>query len=213
MIIKTLEVGPLQSNCYVVGCEATHKGVIIDPGAEAERILACVKECGLEIEWLLDTHGHADHIGAQADLKEALPEARIACHETESESLADSNKNLSAMFGLPMTSPSPDWTLSHDDEVPVGDLRLQVIHVPGHTAGGLAFYCEDGGDGFGAVFAGDALFAGSIGRADLPGGAMDELLNAIRTRLLSLPPETRVYPGHGEPTTIEHEARFNPFLI
>jgi glyoxylase-like metal-dependent hydrolase (beta-lactamase superfamily II) len=214
VIIETLEVGPLLSNCYVIGCEETLRGAVVDPGAEPARILACVKGRGLEIGWILDTHAHADHIGAQAGVKAALPGARIACHEAEWEALSDSDKNLSALLGAPIVSPPPDRALHGGEQVDVGNLRLEVLHVPGHTPGGLAFYCREcGGDAFPALFAGDTLFAGSVGRGDLPGGDMGLLMQSIRERLLTLPPETRVYPGHGEPTTLEHEIRFNPFLV
>ncbi len=210
MIVEQIAVGPLVTNCYIVGCEATGRAAVVDPGAEPDVILSRIAAHGLQPVWILDTHGHGDHIGAQAAVKEAYPDARIAVHESEANSLTDPSANLSAMLMMPVSSPPADRLLRDGEEVGVGELKLQVIHVPGHSPGGVAFYYD--GEEPPSVFSGDALFAGSIGRGDLPGGDLELLLRSIRSRLFALPRATRVYPGHGEPTTIAQEMASNPFL-
>lgn len=213
MIIETLTVGPLMTNCHIFACEASREAAIIDPGGEARRIARRVEDMSLDVKWIIDTHGHADHVGAQAALKARFPAAAIAIHEADAACLTDAGKNLSALLNAPVTSPPADRVLRDGDEIAVGRHTLKVLHVPGHTPGGIALYVDNPGDDAApVVFCGDTLFAGSIGRADFPGGAMDELLEAIRARLLTLPSNTLVYTGHGEPTTIEQETRGNPFL-
>ena len=210
MIVEHIAVGPLVTNCYIIGCETTGRAAVIDPGADPDGILGRIRSRGLKPVWILDTHGHGDHIGAQGAVKEAYPDATIAIHESEGNCLTDPSANLSAMLMMPVTSPPADRLLRDNDEINVGELILRVIHVPGHSPGGVAFYC--GGEEAPSVFSGDALFAGSIGRGDLPGGDLDLLLGSIRSRLFALPGATRVYPGHGAPTTIEKERKTNPFL-
>jgi len=214
MIVESLLVGPLQTNAYVLGCEETRDCAVIDPGGDPREIVSCVRGLRLRPVWILDTHGHGDHIGAQRAVKETFQEARIAIHEAEAPMLSSPVKNLSGFFGLPVTSPPADRLLRDGDTLTVGRYVLRVIHAPGHTPGGVAFYvpAPDGADDPPVVFCGDALFAGSIGRVDFPGGNMEQLISSIRDRLLTLPPETIVYPGHGEPTTIGREAQSNPFL-
>lgn len=214
MIIETLAVGMLETNCHIFGCPETLACAIVDPGGDAERIIARVEELSLTPVWIIDTHGHGDHIAAQAGLKERYPNARIAIHEADAPALADARLNLSFALGVIITSPPADRILHDGDEIEVGKLRLKVFHVPGHSPGGIALYAnaETSGEGHPVAFCGDALFAGSIGRADLPGGNMTELINSIRERLLTLPPETVCYTGHGPETTIGQEKESNPFL-
>ena len=216
MIIERFVVGPVETNCYLVACPETREAVVIDPGGGAEEIASRAKALSLSVHWIVNTHGHADHIGANTKMKDAFPSAELAIHEADKPCLDRPDLNLSAAFGIPLTSPAADVLLHDGDEVAVGAMRFEVIHVPGHTPGGIALYAEagdqDGNRAHPVLFCGDALFAGSIGRTDLPGGSHTQLIRAVRDRLLTLPAETTVYPGHGEPTTIEREAKFNPFL-
>lgn len=205
MIIDSLAVGPIMANCYIVGCEETGLAAVIDPGDEAQRILDAVARRGLKVVAILNTHGHFDHVGANAPLKAATG-AEIMIHALDAPMLADL-ASAGRMFGLRVeNSPPPDRTLSDGDRIAVGDLSLAVIHTPGHTPGGVAFLAD------GAVFVGDTLFAGSIGRTDLPGGDFDTLIHSIHTRLFTLDDAVRVYPGHMGPTTIGREKRHNPFV-
>ena len=204
MILRTLVVGPLGANCYIVGSEASKDGMIIDPGDEAEVILGNVKDLGLEIGSILLTHGHIDHIGALKEVKEATA-AEVAIHTDEAKSLQE--QPLSRLLGLSYpTPPPPDRLLKDDDSIDIGDLHFLVRHTPGHSPGGICLL------GQGVMFSGDTLFNYGIGRADLPGSNHSQLMNSIHTRLMTLPDNTTVYPGHGTETTIGAERSGNPFL-
>lgn len=211
MIIECLPVGPIQTNCYLVACPETLDAAVIDPGGDADVIVSRARALSLRVVWIINTHGHGDHIAANADLKSAFPDARLAVHEADAAYLGNSSLNLSASLLLPVSSPPADMLLKAGDDVNVGKIAFKVIHVPGHTPGGIALYTENG-DGAPILLCGDTIFAGGIGRADLPGGSLAQLVKSIRERLLSLPSETAVYPGHGEPTTIGREAASNPYL-
>jgi hydroxyacylglutathione hydrolase len=205
MIIDTLPVGPIMANCYILGCEDTRIAAVIDPGDEPERILAALARNGLTVGCILNTHGHFDHVGANARLKAATG-AEIMIHALDAPMLADL-ATAGRMFGLRVeNSPPADRTLTDGDRIEFGKLSLKVIHTPGHTPGGVAFQTDD------AVFVGDTLFAGSIGRTDLPGGDFDTLLRSIQTRLFTLPDQVKVFPGHMSTTTIGREKRYNPFV-
>ena len=204
MIVKKLEVGPFASNCYIVGSEANKEGVIIDPGADAEEILKNVKKLGLNTKLIVLTHGHIDHVGALKEVKDATG-AEVAIHTDEAESLQE--RSLATLFGLSYpTPPPPDRLLKGGDSIDIGDLHLLVLHTPGHSPGGICLLGE------GVVFSGDTLFNFGIGRYDLPGGSGSQLMNSIHTKLMILPDNTIVYPGHGPATTIGTERRGNPFL-
>ena len=204
MILKKLVVGPLASNCYIVGSEATKEGMIIDPADEAERIMQSAMELGLEIKLIMLTHGHPDHVGALKELKEATS-AEIVIHADDAEILQQ--QFLCFLFGLSYpTPPSPDRLLKEGDSIDIGDLHFSVIHTPGHTPGGICLL------GHGALFSGDTLFNYGIGRYDLPGGDYSQLMDSLQTKLMALPDEIIVYPGHGPDTTIGAERRGNPFL-
>ena len=209
MIVKMLPVGPLLTNCYIVGCEETKEGAIIDPGGDADRILATVEETGLRIKYVINTHGHFDHILANRKVVEATG-AKLAIHPKDEPMLLAKLSGLANFFGLGgiIPSPSPDLLLEEGDELLVGKLRFKVLHTPGHSPGSVSLYNDEEG----VVFAGDVLFNGGIGRTDLPGGSYRTLMESIRSKLLALPDETIVYPGHGPPTTIGKERRSNPFL-
>lgn len=205
MIIERLEVGPFASNCYLVGAESNKEGIIIDPGAEANRILKKVEDLGLEIKFIVLTHAHIDHIGALKEIKEAI-DAEVAIHADDT-GLLQTKHPLHSMFGFNFpTPPPPDRLLKGGDSLDIGDLRFLVLHTPGHTPGGICLLGE------GAVFSGDTLFNLGIGRSDMPGGNGSQLMNSIHTKLMVLPDSTIVYPGHGPPTTIGNERQMNPFL-
>ncbi len=205
MIIRTVVAAPFESNCYIVVSEAGGKGMIVDAGAGAKQITKVVEKLGAEIELIVLTHGHLDHVGGLREIKDATG-AQLALHVDETETLRTHGLSL-GMFGVDFPAPSaPDRLLKDGDIIKVGDLRFQVLHTPGHTPGGISLY------GHGAVFTGDTLFNYSIGRSDLPGGDFRQLMNSIRTRLMALPDSTVVYPGHGPESTIGEERRGNPFL-
>jgi len=204
MILKLLVVGPLESNCYIVGDEATKEGVIIDPADEAGNILSSVAELGLTIRSIILTHGHPDHIAALKEVKKATG-AEIMVHKDDAGYPEQGALALAFGFNCP-APPPPDKLLSDGDSVDVGGLHFTVIHTPGHTPGGICLL------GHGVLFSGDTLFNYGIGRYDLPGGDYTQLMNSLQARLMALPDETTVYPGHGPKTTIGAERQSNPFL-
>jgi glyoxylase-like metal-dependent hydrolase (beta-lactamase superfamily II) len=204
VILKKLVVGPLASNCYIVGSESTKEGMIIDPADEAEKILQSVEELGLEIRLVVLTHGHPDHVGALKEAKEATG-AEVVIHTDDAESLQQQPLSLFFGFDYQVLSP-PDRLLKGGDSIDIGDLHFLVIHTPGHTPGGICLL------GHGVLFSGDTLFNYGIGRYDLPGGNYNQLMDSLQTKLMVLPDETIVYPGHGPDTTIGTERRANPFL-
>jgi len=204
MILKMLVVGPFMSNCYIVGSESTEEGMIIDPGAEAKEILNNVKELGLNIKIIVLTHAHIDHIGALKEVKDATG-AEVAIHGDDADLLRE--RSLGMAFGISYPNPpAPDRLLKGGDSIDIGDLHFLVLHTPGHSLGGICLF------GHGIVFSGDTLFNYGIGRTDFPGCSYNQLMNSIHTKLMVLPDDTVVYPGHGPDTTIGAERRGNPFL-
>lgn len=207
MILEMLTVGPFQENCYIVGDEESGMGALIDPGDEAARIALATEQTNLDIVQIILTHTHIDHVGAVAQLKEeyACP---VLAH-AEAEPMLKQVPVQAMMMGLKFGKiPTIDRYIEDEEVLEVGGLRLRSLYTPGHAPGHLAFYIEDEG----VVISGDALFAGSVGRVDLPGGSMEVLMKSIQERLLTLSDETRVYPGHGPETTIGDEKAYNPFL-
>ena len=207
-MLKTfkLAVGMLGSNCFLAWDNKSGEGVVIDPGADGERIIQAVREREFTVKWILNTHGHGDHIGANGMLKQEY-NVPLLIHELDSAMLSDPAANMSLQFGPPIASPPAARFLLPADKIQFGGVALEVIHTPGHSPGGVCLY-----DGVGTLFSGDTLFPGSVGRWDLPGGDQDLLLRSIRERILVLPDETEVLPGHGQNTTIGQEKRWNPFL-
>jgi glyoxylase-like metal-dependent hydrolase (beta-lactamase superfamily II) len=207
MILEMLTVGPFQENCYVIGDEASGAGAIVDPGDEAARIALAVEQTSLEIGQILLTHAHIDHVGAVVALADeyACP---VLMH-AEAEPMLEQLPTQAMMMGLRFGRvPAVDRYVVDEEVLEIGDLRLRSLYTPGHAPGHLAFYV----DGEELLLSGDALFAGSVGRTDLFGGDMELLMRSINERLLTLPDETRVYPGHGPQTTIGTERAHNPFL-
>lgn len=207
MIVETLVVGPFASNCYIVGSESSGKAMIIDPGAEARRILKAVNEFRLKVLLIVATHVHVDHVGALVPVKEATG-AKFALHQAEAKAdLGMFSRMLASMMGGSFSNlPEPDWLLRDGDEVNINGLRFTVIHTPGHSPGGISLY------GDGVLFSGDTLFNYGIGRTDFPGCSYAQIMDSIQNKLMTLPDETVVYPGHGPATTIGEERRGNPFL-
>lgn len=207
MIFETLVVGELGVNCFIMADSQTKEGLVIDPGAEPERVLAAVKSSGVKVLYVLNTHGHFDHIGANRKVTQATG-AKLMINREDEPFL--SRASLSArMYGLSTEdSPPPASYLAEGDIIRFGSHEIRVIHIPGHSPGGSCFYLEKDG----IIISGDSLFAGSIGRTDLPGGSQALLVLSIRSKLLTLPEATQVFPGHGPSTTIGHEKRHNPYL-
>ncbi|SES97130.1 MBL fold metallo-hydrolase [Anaerobranca gottschalkii] len=201
--IRTLVVGPIQNNCYIVS-DQNKRAFIVDPGGDVEEIIeAC---SGLDVLYILNTHGHIDHIGGNKGVKEAFPQGKLVVHKDDEKMLYDPNLNLSRLMGGAVVSPKADLVVEDNDTLPFGDKEIKIIHVPGHTPGGILIQIEN------FIFSGDTVFAGSIGRTDLPGGDMKTLLNSIKSKFLTLPDSHIVYPGHGEETTVKEERENNPFF-
>ncbi len=203
MIIRKLTLGPYASNCYIVGDEATKEGMIIDSGAEAGEILRAAEKLGLKIKLIVLTHRHPDHVGAAGPVKKATG-APLAVHAECAKYLPQS---ASYVYEQPFEGvPKPERILNDGDTIDIGGLHFKVLHTPGHTPCGISIYGE------GHVFTGDTLFNYGIGRYDLIDGDYDALIKGIKTKLLTLPPETIVHPGHGPDSLITTEKRANPFL-
>ena len=206
MILHGFPVGAIGANCYIFGDEAAGEVFVIDAGDEADRILEALRRLNVRPVALVNTHGHFDHIQAIDAVRRATG-APFWIHRGEAEVLAQGPARAKSLFGLNLPpAPVPDRWLTEGDRLQVGGLTLAVRHTPGHSPGGVCLL----GDGL--AFVGDTLFAGSIGRADLPGADMQTLLASIAQVLLPLPDETACYPGHGPPTTIGEEKRTNPFV-
>ncbi len=206
MLVITLSVGPIGTNCYIVGCEETLEGMVIDPGGHPERILAAVKEMGLTIKYIVNTHAHFDHMDGNRALVEATG-AQLVIHPDEIPILKAGGGARS--FGFrPDPSPEPGLLVREGDTLQVGQLAFQVMHAPGHSPGHIVLYQENEG----VLFDGDVLFCQGIGRSDLPGGSHATLMHSIREKILTLPDETVVYCGHGPATTVGQEKRLNPWL-
>jgi hydroxyacylglutathione hydrolase len=201
-LVNRFIVGPLGVSCYVVADPASKEACVIDPGADALKIMNYIRKNGFELKFVINTHGHGDHIAANKDL--GVP---VYIHAADKDCLTDPKKNLSAgIFMVDIVSPKASRILEDGDTIELGKLKLKVIHTPGHTKGSISLAMDN------MIFTGDTLFHGGVGRADLPGGDEDELLDSIRNKLLVFKDDTVIYPGHGGPSTIGEERRNNPFL-
>ena len=198
MQVKVLQVGPIGTNCYLLEDEKAHVAAVIDPGDEAGRILQVIKDDGVDVKYILLTHGHYDHTTAVPELHQALPQAEIYIHK------ADANGAGSRLF--PLAGQIPDLKFYDEgNALTLGELTIQVLHTPGHSKGSVTLKVGD------VLFCGDTLFAGSCGRTDLAGGSYDEIMASLK-KLGELPGDSHVCPGHDVTSTLERERRSNPFL-
>jgi glyoxylase-like metal-dependent hydrolase (beta-lactamase superfamily II) len=200
-----MALGPIQANCYILGCEQKREAAVIDPGGEPERILMELAKHELTLKYIINTHGHFDHVSANGPLKKATG-ASILIHAEDAPMLTQLSQ-AAASWGLTAEdSPPPDRYLQDGDTVDFGNITLKVIYTPGHSQGGISLFTDE------SVFVGDTLFAGSVGRTDLPGGDPNVLKASIQQKLFTLGDEVKVYPGHMHATTIGAEKRHNPFV-
>ncbi len=200
-MVKRFVVGPIETNCYVVWDTSTNDACLIDPGGAAEEIKDFLEDKGLRLGFIINTHGHGDHIAANSDFQ-----APIYIHELDKDFLVDPGKNLSGAFLFPFVSPAASRILKDGDTVKLGTLTMEILHTPGHTPGSISIALED------AVFTGDTLFAGGVGRTDFAYGSEDDLLKSILKKLMPLSNDVIVYPGHGPESTIGDERDNNPFI-
>ncbi|SHG95253.1 Glyoxylase, beta-lactamase superfamily II [Thermosyntropha lipolytica DSM 11003] len=206
MILKCLEINTVGVNCYIVGCEETREVAVIDPGGNPRAIVNLLEQEGLKAVYIINTHGHVDHIGGNRGVKEATG-AAILIHEGDAKMLTNAVANFSFLFGGKVISPPADRLLKEGDIIKIGNtVELEVIHTPGHSPGSI---CLKTGD---VIFVGDTLFQGSVGRTDFPGGSHKQLITNIKEKLLCYDDHVVCYPGHGPATTIGFERQYNPFL-
>ncbi|HLD35096.1 MAG TPA: MBL fold metallo-hydrolase [Planctomycetota bacterium] len=224
MNVKTFVLGPIQTSCYVAYANDNSTAIIVDAGGDPAEIIKFIKQHNLTPLYLVNTHGHIDHILGNPQLKNAFPKMQICIHPADARMLAESKSNLATELGFEFSSPEPDKLLNENDTISLGDLpdltvvragkkngEFKVLHLSGHTKGGIGLLYNHKNDA-NLLFSGDALFAGSIGRTDFPGGSLSELVTNIRKKVLTLPDNTVVYPGHGPSTTVGDEKHSNPFL-
>ena len=208
--IATILSIPFEENTYVAHLEGRDDCLVVDPGLEPEKTVAHLESNGLHPAAILNTHGHSDHIGGNAVLKQRWPDCPIVIGSVEAAKLTDPALNLSVMFGARLVSPAADVTLEDGQTYSAGGMDLRALLIPGHSSGHMAYLYEGGQQPL--VFVGDVIFAGGIGRTDFPDGSMRQLTEGIRTKLFTLPEETMLLPGHGPPTTVAEEKRTNPFV-
>lgn len=204
MLFWRREVGSFAANCYLIACAETKEGMIIDPGAEAKQILKMVEDAAVTVKYIVNTHGHVDHVGANEEVRRVTG-APILIHEADGEMCKKPHASLSVFVGK-LQLAEPDRFIKEGDKLTVGNLTVDVIETPGHTKGSVTLLAD------GKLFTGDTLFSGSVGRTDLPGGSHGEIIYSIKEKLLIFPDRTTVYPGHGPETTIADEKQYNPFL-
>ena len=205
MILKALTVGPLETNCYILGDEKSKEAVVIDPGGDFKEIERQLKESNLRVKYIVLTHGHFDHTGALAQLKKST-NAKVLIHAEDASMLSPDDQAQPFFLESGADPCAADGTLQEGDVIQFGENMLEVLHTPGHTPGGISLLIDK------MIFVGDTLFCGSIGRTDLPGGSFEQLIDSIKRKLLSKGDDYLIYPGHGPATTVGEERRKNPFL-
>lgn len=199
--------GPLENNVYIWSEPESGECMLVDPGIDSERLGAQIEKAGLTLRYIVNTHGHFDHVFSNGYFKEKFPGAKLLIHEADVAMLGALTETAREFGFVAAPSPTPDGFLSAADVLELGDFEFQILEVPGHSPGSIAII-----NGLDAIV-GDALFAGSIGRTDLPLADFDTLMDSIRQKLLTLPGETKIHPGHGPGSTIEIEMRTNPFIL
>ena len=209
MIIHTFILGDYETNCYCLRVDESAKDcIIIDAGFEAGNLINSLEEANMNPLALILTHGHIDHIAGVNAMREKFPEMKVYIHKLDANMLDEPKSNLSLMAGFSYVTEPADVILEDNQTIELAGIKLEVLHTPGHTPGGISLYSREQG----VVFVGDALFADSVGRTDFPGGSMNQLIEGIKEKLLTLPEETKVYPGHGPDTTIGREKMYNQYL-
>jgi glyoxylase-like metal-dependent hydrolase (beta-lactamase superfamily II) len=209
-VIEPIVSAPFDEVSYIAQRRGEDQALVVDPGFDPEAILGWLQRQRLGLAAILNTHGHADHIAGNAAVKRAYPEAPLIIGAREAGMLSDPDANLSAPFGMPITSPPADRLVSEGERIEVAGFSFLVREIPGHSPGSVVFVCDQFDPPF--VFGGDVLFAGSVGRVDFPGGSAEALLGGIRSKLFTMPDATTVYPGHGPSTTIGAEKQSNPYV-
>lgn len=200
-MIKRFVAGPIETNCYLVWDPSTGNACLIDPGGESEKIKDFLGDNALRLDFIINTHGHGDHIAANSDF-----DVPVYIHEMDKDFLLDPGKNLSGAFLFPFVSPAASRILKDGDKIKLGTLLMEVMHTPGHTPGSISIALDD------VVFTGDTLFAGGVGRTDFEYGSEDDLIRSIQAKLMPLADDTIIYPGHGPESTIGEERDSNPFI-
>jgi glyoxylase-like metal-dependent hydrolase (beta-lactamase superfamily II) len=205
MILKMLIVGPIQANCYILGCERTREAAVIDPGGDPDKILLALAKDHLRCVYIINTHGHFDHAADNKRIKEVTG-AELLIHRADAPMILQQSRS-GGMWGMKVDdSPPPDRYLEEGDVITFGDISLKVLHTPGHSPGGISLVTDK------IVIVGDTLFAGSIGRTDFPGGDYETLIRNVREKIFPLGDDVIVYTGHGPKTTVGRERRTNPFF-
>ncbi|SDX70031.1 MBL fold metallo-hydrolase [Tepidimicrobium xylanilyticum] len=205
MKVIRIPAGVYAANCYIVYSENSKEGIVIDPGGDVDDIMSHIKELGLNIKYIILTHGHGDHIGGVKGIRE-YTKAPVAVHKDDEYMLKDGMANFSSTMVMGTIELNADILLEDGDELIFGDLKAEIIHTPGHTPGGITIKIGD------SLFTGDTLFAGSIGRTDFPRSSFATIMDSIKNRLIIYPDDTKVYPGHGPSSTIKNEKASNPFI-
>lgn len=203
--LKRIIMGPLATNCYLLGCLETKEAAVIDPAEESKVILDLIEDGGWHLLYIINTHGHGDHIGGNKQLKERYS-AKLLIHRLDQDMLIEPQKNFSFYTGTSVQSPPPDDYLTDGMKINLGLLCLSIIHTPGHSPGSVAIKVNN------TIFTGDTLFRESIGRTDFPGGSMADIMRSIKEKLLVFDDSCEVWPGHGPGTTLKHELEHNPWL-
>ena len=206
MILEEIVVGPIQTNCFIIGCEKEKLGAVIDPGGNDKQILKIIEKRELELVSVIATHAHFDHVGGVAGIMNKWKDAKFYLHKDDWDHLARASSSA-ASWGIPVDQPpQPNIAPQEGDKLEIGSITLEVLHTPGHSPGGISLKMP------GKVFVGDTLFFRSIGRTDFPGGSFSTIMRSIKTKLFTLPDDTIAYTGHGPNTKIGEEKRQNPFI-
>lgn len=205
MKIESFTNGMFAENCYIAIDEAANEAVVIDPGSQPQDLLKWITDAGCTVKYVLNTHGHSDHIGANTAVCDKFG-VKLGIHPLDAPMLTDPKLNLSIYSGDAVISKKADFFLNENDIITFGSSKLKIVHTPGHSPGGICLVSEE------VIFSGDSLFAESIGRTDLPGGSMSDLVSSLKEKIMILSEDIAVYPGHGPATTIGHEKKYNPYV-